>query len=195
MAAYWIWAIKTDGYFSNFDTKILTLQQNSLTRNWMPEQLSGLLINATRTPPWLLRSEKVSTSSELYPDYLRLSSFLYSYWLASHQYFFFNSFAIMSVRLPLITYPSLCSTYVIYRTPCHAIGHQMLPKQQSPRKVEDLARGDKHFKHVSRLTYLIYFSPKGKYIAGSTCMPKSPQGILISLSVVWSQRFTRPLCF
>ena len=32
-----------------------------------------------------------------------------------------------SVRLPVVTYPSLCSTCVDYRTPCHAIGHQVLP--------------------------------------------------------------------
>ena len=159
----------------------------------MPEQHSELLINATRTSPWLLRSEKVSTSSELYPDYLRLSTFLYFSWLVSHQFFiFFNSFPILSVRLPLITYPSLCSTYVIYRTPCHAIGHQMLSMQQSPRKVEDLPRGDQHFKHVPRLTYLIYFSPKGKCTVGSIYMPQFPQGTLISFSIVWNQRFQDP---
>ena len=32
-----------------------------------------------------------------------------------------------SVRLPVVTYQSLCSTRVAYRTPCHAIGHQVLP--------------------------------------------------------------------
>ena len=31
------------------------------------------------------------------------------------------------VRVPVITYHSLCSTCVTYRTPCHAIGHQVLP--------------------------------------------------------------------
>ena len=58
-------------------------------------------------------------------------------------------------------YPSLCSTCVTYRTPCHAIGHQVLPTQPLPREAEDFPRGDKHFKHVPPLTYLIYFSPKG----------------------------------
>ena len=38
---------------------------------------------------------------------------------------FFNSppFPTQSVRLPLVTYPSLCSNCVTYRTLCHAIGH------------------------------------------------------------------------
>ena len=65
-----------------------------------------------------------------------------------------------SVRLPLVTYPSLCSACVTYRTLCHAIGHQVLPNQPLPREVEDFPRGDKHFKHVPPPTYLIYFSPK-----------------------------------
>ena len=32
-----------------------------------------------------------------------------------------------SVRLPVVTYHSLCSTCVTYRTPCSAIDHQVLP--------------------------------------------------------------------
>ena len=76
---------------------------------------------------------------------------------------FFNSppFPTQSVRLPLVTYPSLCSTCVTYRMLCHTIGHQVLPTQPLPREVEDFPRGDKHFKHVPPPTYLIYFSPKG----------------------------------
>ena len=58
-------------------------------------------------------------------------------------------------------YHSLCSTCVTYRTPCHAIGHQVLPTQPLPREAEDFPRGDKYFKHVPPFTYLIYFSPKG----------------------------------
>ena len=70
-------------------------------------------------------------------------------------------FPTQSVRLPLVTYPSLCSACVTYRTLCHAIGHQVLPTQLLPREVEDFPRGDKYFKHVPPPTYLIYFSPKG----------------------------------
>ena len=63
---------------------------------------------------------------------------------------FFDSppFPTQSVMLPLVTYPSLCSTCVTYRTLCHAIGHQVLPTQPLPREVEDFPRSDKHFKHV-----------------------------------------------
>ena len=78
------------------------------------------------------------------------------------QFFLIHSpFPTQSVRLPLVTYPSLCSTCVTYRTPCYSIGHQVLPTQPLPREAEDFPRGDKYFKHVHLLTYLIYFSPKG----------------------------------
>ena len=40
--------------------------------------ISRLLCHVTGTPPWLLRPMKVSTSSELYPDYFRLP-FLFHY--------------------------------------------------------------------------------------------------------------------
>ena len=36
-----------------------------------------------------------------------------------------------SVRLPMVTYPSLYSTCVTYGTRCHAIGHQVLPTPAS----------------------------------------------------------------
>ena len=85
---------------------------------------------------------------------------------------FFDSppFPTQSVRLPLLTYPSLCSTCVTYRTPCHAIGHQVLPAQPMPREAEDFSRGGKHFKHVPPLTYLICFSPKEIYVVGCIYM-------------------------
>ena len=86
-----------------------------------------------------------------------------------------------SVRLPLVTYPLLCSTCVTYRTPCHAIGHQVLPTQALPREAEDFPRGDKDFKHVPPLTYLIYFSPRGVYMIGPIYMPKPSHGTLFSL--------------
>ena len=97
--------------------------------------------------------------------------------------FFIHSYA-NTARLPLVTYPSLCSTCVTYRTPCHAIGHQVLPTQPIPRRAEDFPRGDKHFKYVPLLTYLIYFSPKGVYMVGPIYMPKSSHRTLIGLSLV-----------
>ena len=65
-----------------------------------------------------------------------------------------------SVRLAMVTYPSLCSTCVTYGTPWHAIRHQVLPTQPLPREAEDFPRGDRYFKHVPLLKYLIYLSPK-----------------------------------
>ena len=68
---------ENSSYFADFkQVKKLTLQQNSLRRNWMPEQLSRLLIHVTGTPPWLLKLVKVSTISEHYPDCFRVPTFL-----------------------------------------------------------------------------------------------------------------------
>ena len=62
---WWIWEIQK-----------FTLQQTSLMRNWMSEQVTGLLIHVTITPPWLLRPVKVSTSPGPYPNCFRLHTFL-----------------------------------------------------------------------------------------------------------------------
>ena len=111
------------------------------------------------------------------------------------QFFDLPPIPAQSVRSPLVTYPSLCSTCVTYRTPCHAIGHHVLPTQPLfPREVEDFPRGDKHFKHVPLLMYLIYFSSKGVYLAGIIYMPKPPHGTIISPSLVFNQHFKSPIC-
>ena len=100
-----------------------------------------------------------------------------------------------SVRPALVTYPSLSSTCVTYRTPCHAIGHQVIPTQPLlPREAEDFPRGDKHFNHVPLLTYLIYFSSKGVYLVSPIYMPKPPHGTLICPSLVLNQHFKSPIC-
>ena len=61
-----------------WESEELTLQQNSVRKNWMPEQHSRPLIHATGTPHWLLRPAKASTSSELT-------------WLFRHSLFLFTS--------------------------------------------------------------------------------------------------------
>ena len=60
---FWLWA-----------SQKLALQQNSFRRNWMPKHFQTT--SCHRTPPWLLRLMKVSTSSELYPKTLG-SLFIY----------------------------------------------------------------------------------------------------------------------
>ena len=74
------------------------------------------------------------------------------------------------------------SPTMTYRTPCHAISHQVPPTQPLPREAEDLPRGDlpKYFKHVPLLTYLIYFSPKEIYMVDPIYMPKRTHRTLIS---------------
>ena len=112
-------------FLSIIISKNLALQQNSLRRNWMPEQLSGLLIHVTGTLPWLLRLVKVFTSSELY-----LTTFSCLLFLIVQTFSFLIHLPFLStVRPPLFTYPSLCSTCVTYGTSCHAICHQPLPTQ------------------------------------------------------------------
>ena len=81
-----------------------------------------------------------------------------------------------------------------YKTPCHSLDYQVLPTPPLPGESEDFPRGDKHFKYVPLLTYLIYFSPKGVYMVGPIYMSKSPDGILISPSMVLNQRFKSPIC-
>ena len=54
---------------------------------------------------------------------------------------------------------SLCRPYVTYETPCHVIGHQVLPTQPLPRETEDFPRGDKYTKDVPLPTCLDYLQP------------------------------------
>ena len=82
------------------------------------------------------------------------------YWLPKHPVFLIHP---NTVRLPMVTYLSLCSTYVTYGTLCRTIGHWVLPTQPLPGGAEDFPRGDRHFKHLPPLTYLIYLSPKEVY--------------------------------
>ena len=132
----------------------------------MPEQLSGLLIHATNTPSWLLKPVKVFTSPELYPDFFRLPAFLNCSGILFFDSHPFSQLSQSTVRgrLPLVTYPSLCSTYVTYKIPWRS---PVPPTQPLPKETKDYPSRDKYFKHVPPLTYLIYFSKKGVYMAGS----------------------------
>ena len=60
-----------------------------------------------------------------------LGNLYFTYWLPKHLVFWFTLTLTQSVRLPMVTYPSLCSTCVTYGTLCHAIGHQVLPTPAS----------------------------------------------------------------
>ena len=123
----------------------------------MPEHLSGLLIRVTGTPPWLFRPVKVSTSSELYSDCFWLPFFVQASSFLIHSLF---PSTCVTCRTPchaighqvILTQPS--STCVIYGMPCRARGHQALPIQPLPREAEDFSRGGNHSKHVPLHTYL-----------------------------------------
>ena len=92
--------------------------------------------HVTGTPPRLLRPVRVSTWSELYPN-----TRLFFECLGIQ---FFNSLTC-----------DLRDTMPRQRTPTLI-----------PREAEDFPRGDRYFKHVPPLTYLIYLSPKELYMVG-----------------------------
>ena len=127
--------------FDKYKNNIVVLLTLSKSLGW------PLIFNLNKTP---LRET----------GYLSNPCFLFTGCLGI-QFLIHSPFPTQPVRLPLVTYPSLCSTCMTYRTPCHAIGHQVLPTQPLPSEMEDFPRDDKYLKHVPPLTYLIYFSPKG----------------------------------
>ena len=88
-------------------------------------------------------------------NWIPKQSLFFSYWLLRCPVSKFTPFPTESVRLPLVSYPSLCSTCMTYRTPCHSIGHQLLPTQPLTKAAEDFPRGGKHSKYVPLLTVLI----------------------------------------
>ena len=117
--------LENDCCFTDFElVKKLISQQNSLRRNWMPEQLSGQLIYVPGNTPWLLRPVTAFSSSEPYPDYFWLPTFLD---VQASSFLIHSPFLTQSVRLPLVTYPLLCSTCVTYRMPCHPLVTKCFP--------------------------------------------------------------------
>ena len=123
ISAFWVaayWLLESQKFLVIFQTLwtnyILALQQNSFRRNWMPEQLSGLLIYATSTPLWLLRLVKVSTGSEIYPNYFWLPTFC-----NCSQFFDSPSFS-KHIQLGYLWLPT--SPFV---TPLLPTGHHVMP--------------------------------------------------------------------
>ena len=100
--------------------------------------------------------------------------FLFTYYISTQ---FFDSppffFPTQSVRSPLVSYPSLCSTCMTYSMLCAVIGYQVLPTQPLPREVEDFLRGDRHFKYASAHIPNLPLTKRG-ILLGSICMPKPP---------------------
>ena len=99
---------------------------------------------------------------------------------------FFDSppFPTQPVRPPLITYPSLCSTYVTYRTLCHAIGHQVLATLPYLGK-RRISRG---------VTSILSLCLHPLYVVGSIYVLRPLHGTLISPSLVLNQHFKSLMC-
>ena len=88
-------------------------------------------------------------------------------------------------RLPLVTDPSLCSTCLTYRAPCHG-------SSQSASH-PNLTNGSEVFYACAstRKYLLIYVSLKEVYMASPIFIPKSPYRILTSFSLVLNQSFKK----
>ena len=131
----------------------LTLQQNRLRRNWVPEQLSGLLTHATGSHPGF---------SDLWRSPPVLSSTLVTFGcvvfliVQASSFFIHSPFLTQSIRLPLVTYLSLLWLMGHYAmaavTRCFPCNPYLGKQKISPR-------GGKHSKHVPLLTYLAWLQP------------------------------------
>ena len=97
--------------------------------------------HGTGTQLGLFRPVRVSTSSELYPDT----------WL----FYFCFFFECLGIQ-------------VFNSLTCDL--RDIMPCQRSstfiPREAKNFPRGDRHFKHVSPLTFLMYLSPIELYMLG-----------------------------
>ena len=120
---------------------------------------------------------------------------LFTYCLLRNPVFWFNHFAIQSVRQPFVTYPSFSSTCMTYKTQCHFTGYQELSTKPFPKEAKDFKMSNKYFKHVPLLTCLIYFSSKGLYMVAYIYVLEPPHRALISLSLFLNQYFKSPMCW
>ena len=111
--------------------------------------------------------------SSYFADFGQVKKLLYmaAFWMAASD---------LSTKTPLgeTGYLSIYFFYlfffIIFWMPRHPVFSSLacdlwdtMPHQRSlpllPREAEDLPRGERHFKHVLPLTYLIYLSPKELY--------------------------------
>ena len=79
----------------------------------------------------------------------------FTYWLNKHPVFSFTLTLTQSVRLPMVTYLSLCSPCVTYRTLCHAIGYQVLSVLPTPASV--IPHPSVNYRQVFKP--ILYFQP------------------------------------
>ena len=137
-------------------------------------------------------SPLIATKS-LRRNWMPRQALLFPYWLPRHPVFLIHLPLPNTVRLPLVTYASLCNTSMTCRTLWLSNGHQVLPTQALSRV--PFPMDEKHFKHVPLLTYLIYFSPNREHMVGLIYIIKSPGIKLIRLSLVLNQRFKSLKCW
>ena len=100
---------------------------------------------------WMAASDLKSLQNFLRRNWVLMQPLLFTYWLPTH--LVFDSHLTQSVRLPMVTYPSFCSTCVTCRMSCHAIGHRVLLTQPLPKEAGDFSTGGNHSVHMPLLTY------------------------------------------
>ena len=140
------WQVKkTNSHFADFGQVQLLLEW--LLLRWL---LLGWLLLRWLILWWLLLILSLCKIPLGETGCLGSSYFLFSGCISIQ---FFCSPLKQSVRPPIVTYPSLYSICVTYRTLCDAISHKVLPTQPLPREAEDFRRAERHFNHVSPLIY------------------------------------------
>ena len=114
---FWLWA-----------SRKLTPQQTRLEKTGCLSNFLGYLSMPLAHHPgfsYLWRSPPALSST--------LTTFgCLLFWYFRHPVFWFTPFPTQSVRLPLVTYPSLSTTSFTYRMLCHASSHLMFPIQPLP---------------------------------------------------------------
>ena len=148
--------VKIDGHFSDFEQiknlpySKTPLGETGCLRNFLGYLSTSLALHHGFSDLW--RSPPALSSTPT-----TFSCLLFLFFQASS--FFIRPVPTQSVRLPLVTYPWLCSTYVTCRIPYHASSHQVLPTTPLAREAEDFPRGGNHSKHVPLLIYLAWLQP------------------------------------
>ena len=105
-----------------------------------------------------LKKSKIKLTTRL--PWAKLDAWAFSFWKLGHPVFWFTSlFLTQSVRLFLVTYPSLCSAMWL-------TGHHAMPvvtkfflPNPLPREAEDFPRGGNLSRHMPLLTHLAWLQP------------------------------------
>ena len=109
----------------NKSKKLVVILQ-SLNKSKKLEVILRTLNTSWMTASWIA-APYPSLCKTLLGETWCLGNPYFTHWLPKHPVFWFNLILTQSVRLPVVTYPLLCSPCVTYGTLCHTIGYQVFP--------------------------------------------------------------------